>query len=176
MVNLTPEIAMAYLDIMEKIENDDEAFYSYFEDVWRGSLIDIDKDGIEELIVSYAKQSGPLQELLCDIWTIKNGESVRLLNRSLGAYVGASPSGNIMLVESMCETWLCFFSRFVPVRIQLILLSRHYSRYNSQYNMILTELRYLRMNFQAGPYGKYNESSIIVITKMFRMRVGLLRI
>ena len=105
--NLTPEAAAAYLGVMENIDYS-TSFYdpSFLESECRGRIIDIDNDGTEELVVRYVKE----YYLLCDIWTIKNGEPVRLLYETLGAYAGAGPSGHLMLAESMGETWLCLYT------------------------------------------------------------------
>lgn len=88
-----PSAYEVYVDVLNELKSSD----SYSSSMYKASLYDIDKDGTEELLISYVPDSFTFTG---QVWTAQNGEAVCLIDGVTLNVMAGQGEGRMSLVES----------------------------------------------------------------------------
>lgn len=99
----------AYVEVVKKAIEDNRAFYTYIQG--RGSLCDIDGNGVEELLMCYYTKLDEDSEFdtsaaAYSVYTLSEGKVVPLFERECLYYDAGGPWGYVGVVKKDGETYL----------------------------------------------------------------------
>ena len=93
----------AYASAVANIEERIEGLSSYSQRMAKGSLYDLNEDGIDELVIIYPNKDDALS---CAMWTFSDGHLVELMDQNTASFAGAGACG-INVVQFEGEKYFC---------------------------------------------------------------------
>ena len=93
----------AYASAITSIEEQIEDFSSYTQSLTKGSLYDLNEDGIDELVIVYPNEEDSLS---CAFWTFSEGRLIQLSDQNTASLAG-SGAGGINVVQFEGEKFFC---------------------------------------------------------------------